>query len=202
MTVTERPPVILASTSAIRRQVLTGAGVPFEAVSPGVDEEAAKVSLRAAGAGPRDQADALAELKALRVSAKRPGLVIGCDQILQCDGRAWDKADTLEEARERLRALRGRAHTLECAAVIARDGVPIWRLLKTSRLMMRDFSDAFLDDYLARHGEAALSAVGCYQLEGAGAQLFERIDGDYFAILGLPLLEILAFLRLHGALDT
>jgi septum formation protein len=202
VTVTERPPVILASTSAIRRQVLTGAGVPFEAVSPGVDEEAAKVSLRAAGAGPRDQADALAELKALRVSAKRPGLVIGCDQILQCDGRAWDKADTLEEARERLRALRGRAHTLECAAVIARDGVPIWRLLKTSRLMMRDFSDAFLDDYLARHGEAALSAVGCYQLEGAGAQLFERIDGDYFAILGLPLLEILAFLRLHGALDT
>jgi septum formation protein len=195
------PPIILASTSPIRRALMDGAGIAYVAVSPGVDEEAAKDAMRAESISPRDQADKLAELKAVRVSAKRPGLVIGCDQILQCEGQAWDKASDLSEARERLMMLRGRVHTLECGAVIARDGVPIWRLLKTSRLVMRDFSDAFLDDYLANHGEAALYSVGCYQLEGAGAQLFERIDGDYFAILGLPLLEIMDFLRLHGALS-
>jgi septum formation protein len=202
VTAAERPPVILASTSAIRRQVLSAAGVVFEAVSPGVDEDAAKEALRAEGASPRDQADKIAELKAVKISARRPGLVIGCDQILQCDGRAWDKAETIDEARERLRHLRGRAHTLECGAVIARDGVPVWRLLKTSRLVMRPFSDAFLEDYLAAHGAEALGSVGSYQLEGAGAQLFERVDGDYFAILGLPLLEIMAYLRLHGALPA
>lgn len=197
-----RPAIILASTSPIRRALLEGAGIAFEAVSPGVDEDAAKDALRAEGASPRDQADKLAELKAIRVSAKRPGLVIGCDQILQCEGRAWDKPGNLDEARDRLRMLRGKVHTLECGAVIARDGMPVWRLLKTSRLVMREFSDQFLEDYLARHGQAAHYSVGCYQLEGAGAQLFERVDGDYFAILGLPLLEIMAFLRLHGALPS
>lgn len=193
-------PFILASTSAIRRAVLTSAGIPFEAVAPGVDEEAAKEALRAEGASPRDQADRLSELKALKVSARRPGLVLGCDQILACDGEAFDKAATLDEARQRLRALRGRMHTLECGAVIARDGAPIWRVVRTSRLWMRDFSDAFLDAYLDQWGEAALSSVGCYQLEGAGAQLFSRIEGDYFAILGLPLLDVMDVLRLHGIL--
>lgn len=196
------PPVILASTSAIRRTLLIQAGIRFEAVSPGVDEDAAKVALRAAGAGPREQADAIAEMKALKISARRPGLVIGCDQVLGFEGEAWDKSASLEEARERLWQWRGKTHTLECAAVVARDGVPIWRQLKTSRMTMRPFSEAFLDDYLARHGTEALSSVGVYQLEGAGVQLFERIEGDYFAILGLPLMELLAFLRLHGAVPA
>ncbi|MCU0881346.1 MAG: Maf family protein [Hyphomonadaceae bacterium] len=195
-------PVILASTSPIRRQLLTGAGIAHEAVAPGVDEDAAKEGLRAAGASPRDQADALAELKALRVSARRPGLVIGCDQMMAFEGAALDKCATLDEARERLRSLRGRTHTLEGAAVIARDGVVLWRVVRTSRLTMRAFSDAFLDRYLEEHGEAALYSVGCYQLEGAGIQLFSAVEGDYFSILGLPLLDVLDFLRLHGAVAT
>lgn len=195
-------PIILASTSPIRRQLLTGAGISHDAVSPGVDEDAAKEGLRAAGASPRDQADALAELKALRISAKRPGFVIGCDQMMAFEGKALDKCSSLEEARERLRALRGRVHTLEGAAVIARDGVVLWRVVRTSRLTMRDFSDAFLDRYLEDHGQAALYSVGCYQLEGAGIQLFSAVEGDYFSILGLPLLDVLDFLRLHGAVET
>jgi septum formation protein len=113
-----------------------------------------------------------------------------------------DKCATLDEARQRLRALRGKTHTLEGAAVIARDGVVLWRIVRTSKLTMRDFSDAFLDDYLDRYGGAALYSVGCYQLEGAGVQLFSSIEGDYFSILGLPLLDILDFLRLHGAVAT
>jgi septum formation protein len=198
----QTPTVTLASTSAIRRQLLHDAGIPHDAVSPGVDEDAVKEGLRAAGASPRDQADALAELKALRVSSKRPGFVIGCDQMMAFEGAALDKCATLDEARQRLRALRGKTHTLEGAAVIARDGVVLWRIVRTSKLTMRDFSDAFLDDYLDRYGEAALYSVGCYQLEGAGVQLFSSIEGDYFSILGLPLLDILDFLRLHGAVAT
>ena len=196
------PAIVLASTSAIRQQLLRAAGVPFEAVSPGVDEETAKLALRADRASVRDQADKLAELKAVRVSTKRPGLVIGSDQMLAFEGEAFDKVATIEEARDRLRMLRGKSHTLEGAAVIARDGVPIWRLVRSSKLTMRAFSDAFLDDYLDRFGEAALASVGCYQLEGGGAQLFERIEGDYFSILGLPLLDVMGFLRLHGALPS
>jgi septum formation protein len=190
----------LASTSQIRRHLLQSAGIAFEAVSPGVDEDAVKAALRAQGASPRTQADTLAEMKAVRVSAKRGGLVLGCDQILALGELSFDKADTLDEARDRLLALRGKTHRLECAAVIAKDGVPIWRLVKTPQLTMRNFSDQFLDDYLNTSGEQALSSVGCYQLEGAGAQLFENIDGDYFSILGLPLLEVMAFLRLHDQL--
>lgn len=194
--------ITLASTSAIRRTLLTGAGLSYEAVSPGVDEDAAKEGMRAAGASPRDQADALAEMKAIRVSQKRPGFVIGCDQMMAFEGNALDKCATLDEARDRLKALRGKTHALECAAVIAFDGAPIWRIVRTSKLTMRDFSDSFLDDYLTVWGEAALSSVGCYQLEGAGIQLFEKVEGDYFSILGLPLLDLLAFLRLHGAVST
>ena len=192
--------VVLASTSAIRRAVLTGAGVPFEAVSPGVDETTIKDSLLAEGASPRDVADALAEAKAIKVSLKRPGLVIGADQTLDLDGRLFDKAESVEEARERLRALRGKTHKLHCGMVVARDGQAIWREVVTTTLRMRPFSDAYLDAYLERNAPGVLSSVGCYQLEGEGVQLFDRIDGDYFAILGLPLLGLLDFLRLHGAL--
>lgn len=192
--------ITLASTSTTRRKVLTGAGVAFEAMSPGVDEAAIKESLLAEGATPRDIADALAELKAVKASNKRPGLVIGCDQTLELEGRTLDKAGDLAEARAHLQAMRGKQHTLHAAVVVARDGAPIWREVKSARLTMRDFSDAYLDGYLEREGEAVLGSVGCYRLESEGVQLFDRIDGDYFAILGLPLFGLLEFLRLHGAL--
>jgi septum formation protein len=192
--------VTLASTSAARRAVLSAAGVQFEMLSPGVDEDAAKASLAAEGLSPRDTADALAELKALKVSHRRGGLVIGADQTLDLDGELIDKAPTMLAARERLLSLRGRRHKLHSAVVVALDGAPIWREVATATLTVRPFSDAFLDRYLAAEGEELLWSVGCYRLEGLGAQLFERIDGDYFAILGLPLLGLLDLLRRYGAL--
>jgi septum formation protein len=192
----------LASTSAIRRHLLTQAGISFEAIGSGVDEDAVKDAMRAEGASPRNQADKLAELKALKVSQRRPGFVLGCDQILSFEGHSFDKAETLDEAVERLSQLRGKTHSLECAAVIAKDGQPVWRLVTSPKLTMRAFSDDFLRSYLNSYGQEALSSVGCYQFEGPGAQLFERVEGDFFSILGLPLLEVLAFLRLHGEVPT
>ncbi len=192
--------VVLASTSASRKAVLTGAGVTFTARSPGVDEDAAKASLLAEGAGPREVADALAELKAVRVSARAEGLVIGADQTLDLDGALFDKAASLGEARERLKALRGRPHKLHAGVVVAKDGAPIWREVQTATLWMRPFTDDFLEDYLTREGEALLGSVGCYRLEGLGAQLFSRIEGDYFAILGMPLMGLLDLLRRYEAL--
>jgi septum formation protein len=192
--------IVLASKSAARRAVLEGAAVPFEVAVAGVDEEAVKQSLLAEGSGPRDIADALAELKALRISRGRAGFVIGSDQTLELDGQLYDKAETVDAARERLSLLRGKTHRLHSAVVVAKEGAPIWREVVTASLTMRDFSDAFLENYLAQEGEAALGSVGCYRLEGPGAQLFSRIEGDYFAILGLPLLGLLDLLRRHGAL--
>ena len=194
--------LILASKSAARRAVLDGAGVPYEARVAGVDEDAVKTSLLAEGAGPRDIADALAELKAIRVSAGRPDFVIGSDQTLDLDGALYDKAESLDAARERLKLLRGRTHKLHSAVVVAKEGAPIWREVVTCSLTMRDFSDAFLEDYLATEGTHALGSVGCYRLEGPGAQLFSRIEGDYFAILGLPLMGLLDLLRRHGELPA
>lgn len=192
--------LILASKSAARRAVLDGAGVRYEARVAGVDEDAVKTSLLAEGAGPREIADALAELKAIRVSAGRPDFVIGSDQTLDLDGQLYDKAESVEAARERLKLLRGRTHKLHSAVVVAKEGAPIWREIVTASLTMRDFSDAFLEDYLAHEGEHALGSVGCYRLEGPGAQLFSKIEGDYFAILGLPLMGLLDLLRRHGEL--
>ena len=196
------PPVILASKSAARRAVLQGAGVPFEAASADVDEDAAKARLLADGASPKAIAEALAEEKALAVSAARPGLVIGADQTLEFEGGLYDKVETVAAARERLRLLRGKPHQLHSAIVVAFGGAPIWRETVSATLLMRDFSDAFLDSYLALEGEAALGSVGCYRLEGPGAQLFSRIEGDYFAILGLPLLRLLSLLRQHQVLSA
>ena len=191
--------VVLASTSAIRQAVLKGAGVAFEAVSPGVDEETVKASLVAEGVSPRDIADALAEAKAVKVSRRRPGLVIGADQTLDLEGRLYDKAATVDEARERLREMRGKTHKLHCGMVVARDGTPIWREVVTTSLRMRPFTDDYLEGYLQRNAPGILSSVGCYQLEGEGVQLFDRIEGDYFAILGLSLIPLLDLLRRHGA---
>jgi septum formation protein len=195
-------PVTLASKSAARAQVLAAAGVAFETVGAGVDEGAVKQDLLAKGASPRDVAEALAELKAVTASKGRPGLVIGADQTLDLDGQLFDKAESLAEARERLSMLRGRTHQLHSAVVVAEDGAPIWREVPAATLTMRPFSDVFLDGYLARHGEGLLASVGCYRLEDDGVQLFEAIDGDYFTILGLPLMGLLDLLRRHGALAT
>lgn len=202
MTASPLTPVTLASKSAARQAILRNAGVVFEAVGSGVDEDAAKAGLLAEGASPREVADALAELKAFKVSTKRPGLVIGSDQTLDLDGVLFDKVDTVEAARQRLLQLRGKVHKLHSAVVVARDGQPIWRVVETTRLSVRHFSDAWLDGYLARNAPDVLSSVGCYFLEGEGVQLFDRIDGDYFAILGLPVVGLFDFLRLHGALEA
>ena len=190
--------LVLASASAARRRMLEAAGLAFEVELPRVDEEAAKASLRAHGMKPRDQADSLAELKALSVSRRRSGFIIGADQMLAVEGATLDKPKDAADARAHLLRLRGRAHELITAAVVAREGAAIWRHVDTPKLHMRAFSDAFLDDYLSRAGDGALRSVGAYQLEGLGAQLFERIEGDYFSVLGLPLLPLLAFLREHG----
>ena len=193
-------PVILASQSQARAAILSGAGVAFAKVSSGVDEDEIKQAWLDRGEGPAAIAQALAEAKALAVSRTTPGLVIGADQTLDLDGALFDKADSLGEARARLTALRGQSHHLHAALCLAQDGAVVWRHIESPRLTMRGFSDGFLDAYLAAHGEAVLSSVGCYHLEGAGAQLFERIEGDYFAILGLPLLPLLAVLREMGAI--
>lgn len=194
--------IILASGSRARAQVLAAAGVTFEVAVAGVDEGAVKVGLLAEGNGPREVADALAELKAIKVSRHRPGaLVIGADQTLDLDGALFDKAESMAEARDRLQHLRGKTHKLHSAVVVALDGVVIWREVPAARLTMRPFSDAFLDSYLAGVGESLLGSVGCYRLEDEGVQLFSRIDGDYFTILGLPLMGLLDLLRRYGALD-
>jgi len=193
-------PVTLASKSAARASVLSAAGVKFDTLGAGVDEAAVKRELLSKGAGPPHVADVLAERKAVAASLGRPGLVIGADQTLDFEGRLFDKAESLHEARERLRMLRSHPHKLHSAVVVARDGEVIWREVPTATLTMRDFSDAFVEAYLARHGEGLLASVGCYRLEDDGVQLFERIDGDYFTILGLPLMGLLDLLRREGAL--
>jgi septum formation protein len=195
--------LVLASKSAARAALLAGAGVPFETSGSGVDEDALKAAMLAEGASPRDVADALAEAKAVKVSGRRPGdFVIGADQTLDLEGRLFDKPASMAEAAERLKSLRGRTHKLHSAVVVARDGAPIWREVRTARLTMRPFSDVWLEGYLARGGEALLSSVGAYQLEGEGVQLFSAVEGDYFTILGLPLFGLFDLLRNHGVIGA
>ena len=193
--------VLLASASEARAAMLRAAGLEVEVQPARIDEAALKEALLAEEAAPRDIADALAELKAKRVSGRAPGrLVLGADQVLVADGALHDKPRDRAEAAKQLRALRGRTHQLLSAAVTARDGAAIWRHVGTARLAMRPFTDRFLEEYLDREGEAVCASVGAYRLEGLGAQLFARVEGDYFSILGLPLLEVLGFLRSQGVL--
>jgi septum formation protein len=193
--------VILASGSKIRAELLHGAGVSFDVEIAKIDEAAIIASLKAEEAKPHDIVDLLAEYKAQRIAAKHPDkLVIGCDQILVCDKKIYEKAKSIDQARENLIILRGKAHQLMSAVVIFENGQPVWRHIGRAQLIMRDFSNDFLDDYLGKQGESILSSVGCYKLEEEGAQLFTRIQGDYFTILGIPLLEVLGFLRTRGVL--
>lgn len=185
---------MLASASSARRLVLERAGVAHVCEPAAIDETAVKSALQ--GIAVEEVALALADSKACAVAARRPGaLVIGADQILECDGRWFDKPANLPEAARHLRALRGRTHRLVSAVVAVKDGQRLWRHVAEARLTMRPFSDQFLDDYLARGEPAILESVGAYRLEGLGAQLFETVEGDYFTILGLPLLPLLEFLR-------
>lgn len=196
--------IILASQSASRRAMLEAAGVVFSAEAAGVDEESVKAAMIAEGADGRRLADALAEMKAVKVSRRHPtALVLGCDSTVAAeDGSLIDKAATREESRAQLQALRGTTHKLTSAAVVALGGEPIWRHVDTAKLTMRPFSDAFLDSYLDAEWSAIRHCVGGYRLEGPGAQLFSRIDGDHFTILGLPLLPLLDWLRVRGELQA
>lgn len=193
--------VILASASEARAMMLREAGVAVEIVPSRVDEEAIKQAFRAEGVAPRDLADALAEAKAKRVSAAHPGaLVVGADQVLVTGGEVFDKPRDRAEARAQLMHLRGGSHELLSAAVVLEDGAPVWRHIGAARLTMRPFTEEFLDAYLDAEGDAVLSTVGGYRIEGRGAQLFSRVSGDYFSILGMPLLELLGFLRARKVL--
>ncbi len=191
--------IILASASAIRAQMLTNAGLVFE-VQPGrIDEEAVRQSVLAEGGQPRDLADTLAEMKALKVSDRNSGaLVVGADQVLECEGRVFSKPDTPEGAVDQLRFLSGKTHQLHSAAVVCENGQAIWRQIGTVHMAMHDNSDAYLTDYVARNWGSLRHAVGCYKIEEEGIRLFARIDGDFFHILGLPLIELLTWLRIRG----
>jgi septum formation protein len=191
--------VILASGSATRQALLRSAGVAFTVDVAQVDESAVVESLIAEGAKPRDIADVLAELKAVKVSGRHANaMVIGADQVLSVGAQIFQKPANIEAAREQLLALRGKTHVLSSAVCVAREGSVVWREVREARLTMREFSEGFLSGYLAEAGGTVLGSVGGYQVEGLGVQLFSRIDGDHFTILGLPLLPLIEFLRTHG----
>jgi septum formation protein len=189
--------LILASTSATRMAMLEAAGVPFEARPPQVDEASLKADLCQQGIAARDLADALAEAKALALSRHEPdALVLGCDQVaVAADGALLDKPGSRDGLRDQLGQLRGSTHRQLSAAVVAEGGRAVWRHVDEAQLTMRDFSEAFLDGYLAVEGAAAAGCVGGYRIEAMGAQLFSRIEGSHFTILGLPLLPLLDYLR-------
>lgn len=194
--------IILASGSQIRRNLLTDAGISFSVEIPRVDEISITASLLAEQSKPIDVADTLAEYKARYVSAKFPNsIVIAADQVLVCNGQVFSKAKTLAEAETQLKQLRGEGHQLLSAVVIYEDAQPVWRFVGRAQLVMRAFSDEFLQNYLNQNGEDVLTSVGCYKLETQGVQLFSKVQGDYFTILGLPLLEVLAFLRSRGVIS-
>lgn len=195
--------IVLASGSLTRQAMLAAAGVDFVVDTAPVDEGAVKAALRQENADPVLAAETLAELKAVRVSVRHPGaIVLGADQMLDHNGAWFDKPEDTAAVRRHLQALRGTTHRLVSAAVAVRDGRRLWACSDQAVLTMRHFSDGFLDRYMDKAGAAVLSLVGAYQLEGLGAQLFARVEGDHFTILGLPLLAVLDFLRENGELLT
>lgn len=194
---TKAPTLILASKSAARRAILSGAGVPFEVVVAGIDEDA----LKTPGVDAGELAEDLAKAKALAVSNLHPeALVLGADQTLAFDGGLISKATSLEAARTRLATMRGTAHQLHSGAALAVGGQIIWSGVDTVQMKMRDYSDAFLDAYIKAEGDELLHCVGSYRLEGMGSQLFEAVEGDYFTVLGLPLWPVLEQLRQAGVI--
>jgi len=194
--------IVLASGSAIRRQIMTEAGLDFDVITKPVDEAAIKEVMLSDGASLRDIPDALAEAKAMRVSHIEPGLIIGADQIMVMDNRLFDKPESIESARERLKLMRGKTHNLLGAIVICEDGHPVWRHMSKTTLTMRNFSDEFIESYLEQEGDLVTKSVGAYRFEGRGAQLFSHVEGDFFSILGLSLLPVLDYLRLRGAIAS
>lgn len=195
-------PLILASGSDMRSQLMRNAGLSYSVIIPRIDEQNIKDALVAEGAHPRDIADALAEIKAHKVSSNyNEAMTIGCDQILSIDGSILSKPASIDAARDQLRALRAKRHMLLSAAVVYHEGKPIWRHVGQVRLRMRNVSDAYIDDYVDRNWGDIKSAVGSYKLESEGVRLFDSIEGDYFHVLGMPLLELLAFLTLRGVID-
>ena len=195
--------LVLASASAVRAQLLASAGIEAEIDPAAIDEAPLKRECREIGRDAGECALLVAEAKAKTVADRHRGaLILGADQILECEERWFDKPSSLAEARTQLAELNGRQHRLVTAATILRDGKSLWRAVERPVVTMRRFSDAFLERYLAAMGERVLKSVGAYELEGFGLQLMQRVEGDYFAVLGLPLLPLLAFLRTIGALPT
>jgi septum formation protein len=194
--------IVLASASTIRRTLLQNAGLTVEVSAARIDEETITASLLAEGAKPRDIADALSEYKAEKVNRRYPeALVIGADQVLEFDGALLSKPETPGEAEAQLRAMSGKTHRLLSAAVIYHEGKPAWRHVGQARLTMRTLGDTYVSDYVARNWTSIRHSVGSYKLEEEGVRLFHRVEGDYFTVLGLPLLELLSYLTLRGEID-
>ncbi|RGP35849.1 Maf family protein [Pseudotabrizicola alkalilacus] len=195
--------LILASTSQIRQQMLSAAGVPFTAQPARIDEDMIRRALQAENARPRDMADTLAEMKARKIAERHPeSMVLGCDQILDFQGKVLAKPETPDVACAQLRLLRGTSHKLWSAAVIYQDAKPVWRFVAEARLVMRPISDAYLDDYVSRNWDSIRHSVGAYKLEEEGSRLFSAVEGDYFTVLGLPLLPVLGYLGDRGHIPT
>ncbi len=196
-------PLLLASASETRAAMLRAAGLAPQVLPARIDEEAIRAALEAEGASPRDLADALAEMKARKLSDKHPeALVLGADQVLELKGEVFAKPETPDAARAQLRALSGKTHRLLSAAVIYRASKPEWRHVGEARLTMHDLSDAFIDAYVTRNWDSIRHSVGCYQIEKEGVCLMSRVEGDHFTILGLPLIPLLSWLRLRGEMPT
>lgn len=195
--------LILASASQIRSRLLGAAAVPHESIPARIDEDSLRASMIQEDAKARDIADALAEMKARKVSQKYPeALVLGCDQVLAHDNALLSKPESPQEARTQLAALRGTTHQLLSAAVLYQDAEPLWRHIGVARLTMRSFSDAYLDDYITRNWDSIRWSVGGYKIEEEGIRLFSNIAGDHFTVQGLPLIELLSYLTLRGTLPT